>query len=149
MGGTHQGYQLLAHLLDIGVHEGMVELDLGRQLRLGDREPTLDHFRRFRASLGESPDQFLPRWRTKEHQQRPGNTSANLPSAGQIDLEQHALAEREARDNRCQRRAVQVAVELGPFEKLPSCDPSFEFGPADEVVMHALHFTRPWEPGRR
>src|ERR1700761_8925043 len=65
---THQGYQLMAHVLDGRVDQRDLELVGRGQLLPGGGEPPGQDLGRLGAAAGEPADQFLPGRRGQEDQ---------------------------------------------------------------------------------
>src|SRR5256885_11027824 len=100
---SQQGYQLAADLPNRRVHEGDVELLLGRQLLACRGETAADHLGRFGAPPGQAAYELVPGRRRQEHQQRLGHRLPYLTGALQVDLEQGRYAGREVLQHRAAR----------------------------------------------
>src|SRR5215469_12436173 len=140
--GRHQGYQLLAHVLDRRVDKRYVELLAGLDLRGRQLQPAGDDLGRLGAPAGEAPYQLVPGGRGEEDQQRVRHRPAHLPGPGDVDLQQRRDARRDATGDGLTRRTVTVTGEAGPLEQIATFDHGVEGLVADEVVFAAVHLAR-------
>jgi len=104
----------------------------------GLREAVSDDFGRVGAALFDARGERVQRGRADEHQHRLGHKIFDLLRALRVQLQDDVAAAREfVRDPRA-RRAVEVAVDLRPFQELAGiahCDEAFA---ADEEVVFAF-----------
>jgi 16S rRNA (adenine1518-N6/adenine1519-N6)-dimethyltransferase len=77
-----------------------------------------------------------------------GHGGGKLPGALHVDVEQHVLALRQRLHHRIARRAVEIAMHLGPFEQLAAIAHEGEFRHALEEIMRAVDLTLPARPRR-
>ena len=74
--------------------------------------------------------------------------SHDLPGALPVDVEHHVLAARQGLLDRLARRAVEIAVHLGPFEQIAALAHLVELVGRDEPVVHAVDLRGALRPRR-
>src|SRR5689334_6514678 len=126
------------------------EVELARLPNLGTRvlHPSLDHLEAVLAASRQTLAQLLPARRQHENQHRVGKELLDLQRALPVDLEDDVEATDDARLDRRLRRAVEVAVDLGPLDELAARDHRAERRLVGEVVFAAVLVLAARLPGR-
>ena len=103
------------------------------------------------ASPGKPGHELIPARRHDEDQLCGRHGRANLPSAGQIDLEQGRTTGVELGLNRTTGRPIAMgAVNQCPLQHLAAVNESVELAVGHEQIMHAVDLARSRPPsGRR
>src|SRR5262249_30021311 len=128
--------------------DGVESLGADPLLGGGLIEPAGDRLRGFAAARFQAPALLLAARRLHEHEQRLGQLLLDGQRALHVDLEHDVVPGRELAAYVVERRSLQVAVHLEPFEEATGLAQRLEFLAAHEVVVDALALPRAWRACR-
>ena len=151
MGGGQNRVEAVGGLFGDVVDDNVVVFTPCGELLGGIAEAFLDGFLCFGAASAKALFESRDGWRRKKDGNdgrspfRLGqNRFADEPHALYIDVENDVLTVENTWFNFLLQRAVVVAVDFRPFEKIACVNAAFEFVNGEKMVCDAIDFAWPW-----
>lgn len=138
--------QLFGGLMDVVVDDFViVQLRLRQFPGRGLHAPMHFVFGERRAAFhARGEDFFFAAFgRAQEHQQAGGKQAAHFHGTLHVDYARDIFTAVDAFEDRPGRHAIAIAMYLGPFEQLIVLNQAVELVLRNEIIMHAVFFTRP------
>jgi len=139
----HDARKLVGGARNVVVYYHMVVLPHKREFPFGGLHTYFDLLLRFGAATGQPAFQLLTRRRHDEHQNRVRHEVTHLKRTLRIDLEDDRRTPGDLGFHISARRAIAVAMNLGPFEQAVLGHKTVELGIRDEAIVSALDLAGP------
>lgn len=132
------------------IDDHMIKFIGRRKLILRCLQATFDDVGRLRTTTGQAFHQGLPRWRREENCLGFRHDSSDITRTDQIDLHKYGtMAFKRLPDGPCRgTRALQTAVDVGPFEHPTRIYGALKLFRCHVEVVTAVDFSGPWRTCR-
>src|SRR5262252_742329 len=104
------------------VNDDVVVVTIKKYLALSDFQSTPNNVIQLKHPRFMPTLQFFERWWKYKNGDRVHNLCLHLPRTLNVDIENHILSNIDLFLNKCLRDAVQLTIELGPFQEITMLD---------------------------